>query len=101
MSATTIDQFSSRMDAAIRELQERILEQFPEATFVVESGSDPEGLYLVATIDIADTDEVIDLVGDRLVDLQVDERLPIYVIPLRPIERVIAQLRAGNDLSGA
>jgi hypothetical protein len=47
----------------------------------------------VTTVDIADTDEVIALVGDRLVQLQVDEGLPVYVTPLRPIERVIAQLR--------
>jgi len=39
------------------------------------------------------TDEVMAVVGDRLVELQVDEGLPVYVTPLRPIERVIAQLR--------
>jgi hypothetical protein len=44
-------------------------------------------------VDIADTDQVIDLVGDRLVELQADECLPVYVTPLRPIERVVAQLR--------
>jgi len=27
------------------------------------------------------------------VELQVDEHLPIYVTPLRPIQRVIAELR--------
>jgi hypothetical protein len=48
---------------------------------------------LVTTVDIADTDEVIALVGDRLIELQVDEGLPVYVTPLRPIERVIAELR--------
>ena len=37
--------------------------------------------------------EVIDLVGDRLVELQVNEGLPLYVTPLQPIERVVAQLR--------
>ena len=47
----------------------------------------------MTTVDIADTDEVVDAVGDRLVELQVDEGLPVYVTPLRPIERVIAQLR--------
>jgi hypothetical protein len=47
----------------------------------------------VTTVDIADTDEVIDVVGDRVLALQVDEGLPIYVTPLRPIQRVIAELR--------
>jgi hypothetical protein len=70
-----------------------ITARFPKATFIVEEGFDPEGIYLLATVDIADTDEVIAVVGDRLVELQVDEGLPVYVTPLRPIERVIAQLR--------
>jgi predicted NBD/HSP70 family sugar kinase len=82
-----------RMEAAVHELQELITARFPQAAFVIEEGFDPEGIYLVTTVDIADTDEVIAVVGDRLVELQVDEGLPLYVTPLRPIERVIAQLR--------
>jgi hypothetical protein len=54
---------------------------------------EPEGIYLITTVDIADTGDVIAVVGDRLVELQVDEGLPVYVTPLRPIERVIAELR--------
>ena len=81
------------MEKAINELQGRISERFPQASFVVEEGFDPKGIYLVTTVDIADTDEVIDVVGDRLVELQVDEGLPIYVTPLRPLQRVIAELR--------
>jgi hypothetical protein len=81
------------MENAVRELKALITARFPQAAFVVEAGSDPEGIYLVTTVDIADTDEVIDLVGDRLVALQVEEGLPVYVTPLRPIERVVAQLR--------
>jgi len=82
-----------RMEEALHELKRLITARFPKATFVVEEGFDPEGIYLVTTVDIADTDEVIAVVGDRLVELQVDEGLPVYVTPLRPIERVIAQLR--------
>jgi hypothetical protein len=70
-----------------------ITARFPQAAFVVEEGFDPEGVYLITTVDIADTDEVIAVIGDRLVELQVDEGLPIYVTPLRPIERVAAELR--------
>jgi hypothetical protein len=81
------------MENAVRELKELITARFPQAAFVVEEGSDPEGIYLVTTVDIADTDEVIALVGDRLVALQVEEGLPVYLTPLRPIERVVAQLR--------
>jgi hypothetical protein len=69
------------------------LPHFPQAAFVIEEGVDPEGVYLITIVDIDDTDEVIDVLGDRLVELQVDEGLPLYVTPLRPIERVIAELR--------
>jgi hypothetical protein len=82
-----------RMEEAVEELKTRITAHFPHASFVVEEGSDPEGTYLVTTVDIADTDEVIAVVGDRLVELQVTEGLPVYVTPLRPIQRVVAQLR--------
>jgi hypothetical protein len=81
------------IEKAINELQGMISERFPQASFVVEEGFDPKGIYLVTTVDIADTDEVMDVVGDRLVELQVDEGLPIYVTPLRPIQRVVAELR--------
>src|SRR5262245_53813894 len=81
------------MEDAVNELKSLITGRFPQASFVVEEGFDPKGTYLVTTVDIADTDEVIDVVGDRLVELQVEERLPIYVTPLRPIQRVIAQLQ--------
>src|SRR5687767_15401970 len=82
-----------RMKEAIDELKRLITARFPQAAFVVEEGFDPEGVYLITTVDIADTDEVIAVVGNRLVELQVDEGLPVYVTPLRPIERVVAELR--------
>ena len=81
------------MEEAVKEIKRLITARFPQASFVVEEGFDPKGIYLVTTVDIADTDEVIDVIGDRLVELQVDEGLPIYVTPLRPIQRVIAELR--------
>ena len=81
------------MEKAVNELKGSICERFPQASFVVEEGFDPKGIYLVTTVDIADTDEVIGVIGDRLVELQVDEGLPIYVTLLRPIQRVIAELR--------
>jgi hypothetical protein len=84
---------TSAMEKAVNELKGRIAERFPQASFVIEEGFDPKGIYLVTTVDIADTDEVIDVIGDRLVELQVEEGLPIYVTPLRPIQRVIAELR--------
>ena len=81
------------MEKAVNELKGSISRRFPQASFVIEEGFDPKGIYLVTTVDIADTDEVIDVIGDRLLALQVDEGLPIYVTPLRPIQRVVAELR--------
>jgi len=69
-----------------------ITARFPQVAFVVEEGFDPDGIYLITTVDITDTDEVIAVIGDRLVALQVDEGLPVYVTPLRLIERVVAEL---------
>ena len=82
-----------RIKEALHELKGLITARFPQAAFVVEEGFDPEGVYLITTVDIADTDEVMAVIGDRLVALQVDEGLPVYVTPLRPIERVVAELR--------
>jgi len=82
-----------RLQEAVEELKQLITARFPQAAFAVEEGFDPEGIYLVTTVDIADTDDVIAVVGDGLVELQVDEGLPLYVTPLRPIERVMAELR--------
>jgi hypothetical protein len=81
------------MQEAIDELKRLITARFPQAAFVIEEGFDPEGVYLVTIVDIADTDDVIAVVGDRLVEMQVDEGLPVYVKPLRPLERVVAELR--------
>jgi hypothetical protein len=81
------------MEEAVQELKALVTARFPQASFVVEEGCDPEGMYLVTTVDIADTDEVMAVVGDRLVELQVTEGLPVYVTPLRPIQRVIAELQ--------
>ncbi len=58
------------MEKAVNELKGTIAKRFPQASFVVEEGFDPKGIYLVMTVDIADTDEVMDVIGDRLVELQ-------------------------------
>lgn len=80
------------MQAALTELRELIATRFPQARFTIKENADPDGYYLVATVEIDDLDEVVDLIGDRLLEMQVDEGLPVYVTPLRPIERVLAQL---------
>jgi hypothetical protein len=76
MAATTPEKhihLTPRMEDAVRELQTLITGRFPEATFIVEEGFDPDGVSPVTTVDIPDTDAVVATVGDRLLDLQVDE----------------------------
>ena len=85
---------TTRLDAAIAEIEALILSHYPEATFEIALGDDPEGTYLTATVDIEDTDKVMDVVVERLLETQVEEGIPLYPIIVRPIERVLAELRA-------
>ncbi len=39
-------------------------------------------------VDVDDINDVLDVYIDRLVDLQVEGQLPVYVVPVRPPERV-------------
>ena len=76
------------VQAALVELQTLIQHHYPAATFQETLGEDPEGVYLMATVDVEDTDDVIDVYIERLLALQIDEGLPVYVVPVRPLDRV-------------
>jgi hypothetical protein len=73
--------------SAIDELSEMILESFPGTKMHAEIRDDPLGVYLISEVDLDDPDEVMDLVVDRVVELNVWEGVPIHVIPLRNEER--------------
>lgn len=94
MSAERLPNIDRRMQAALDELQGLIRARYSQATFSVAHGEDPEGIYLRTTLDIEDVEDVLDAVRDRLFELQVEEGLPVYVIPLEPIERVVQTTRA-------
>jgi hypothetical protein len=81
-----------QMAAAIAEMKSMILAHHPDATFVVGDCDGPVGTYLTVAVDVEDTDEVFDVVVERLLEMQVEEALPLYVLTVRPIERVIAEL---------
>ena len=55
---------------------------------------DPDAIHLEATVNISDVDEVLDLVMDRMMDIQIDEGVPIFVIPVRPAAPTQQQLEA-------
>jgi len=86
-----------RVQSAVAELEGLIRGRYPDASFAVGQGHDPEGVYLTPTVDVEDTEAVFDVVVDRLLELQIDEGLPVYVIPVRPMGRVVAELRTGAE----
>src|SRR3954471_15205810 len=84
-----------RMRAAITELEDLIRSQYPEATFTVSHGTDdPEAIHIYATVDLEDTEPVVDLVLERELELLAEEGLLVHVIPLPTPERNEAILRA-------
>ena len=101
MNAVSARADDSRVDAAISELRARIAEHYPDATFEVTRGDDPPGVYLVPTVDVEDTEELFDLIGDRLLEMQIDDGLRVYVFPVRPLARVLAELASTGSPSSS
>jgi len=86
-------QVDGRMEAAIAELQALIGQRYPDATFSLSHPEDePTSVELTAVLDVDDPDEVLNIVIERVVQLQVDEQLPIHVVPIRTPVRVAAYL---------
>src|SRR5688572_4900052 len=91
MSHEQLDAADPRISRALNELADLVRHRYPEATFQVASAEDdPSIVHLLTRVDLEDTEEVADLVMDRMIQMQVDEGLPIYVIPLRTPERIAA-----------
>ena len=85
-----------KMHAALEELAAIISQHYPEASFRVSRGEDdPTIVQLVATVDVEDTDQVLDVVMDRLLELH-DEDLLVFVVTERPLERTIAMREAAQ-----
>jgi hypothetical protein len=77
-----------RCRAAIDELARLILERYPTATFeIAPDPDDQDSTILWATVDVDDTDQVLDLVQERQLQWQIEEDVPVYVVPLRTPER--------------
>ena len=82
------------IQATIEELKQLVRDRYPDTQFKVFRGEDPDGMYLVPVVDIDDLGEVVDVFLPRMVELQVEGGLPVYVVPDQPLERVVARLRA-------
>jgi hypothetical protein len=78
-----------RVNRALNELSDIVRSAHPEATFEVASAADDADIVqLFARVDVDDPDEVADLVMDRMLEMQLEEGLPVYLIPLRTPERI-------------
>ena len=73
-----------RVQRALADFERLIRERYPDATFELSWGGDLDGVYLTTEVDLEDTLEVLDAIRDRLFEVQVEEELPVYVIPVRP-----------------
>lgn len=94
METKHVGTLDSSMQGAIDELKALIQERYPQASFSLSrSAEEPSTLHLNTTVDVDDPDEILDVVMDRVLSLQDDAGLPVHVIPLRPIERVIQDVR--------
>jgi hypothetical protein len=95
---TTLD---PRGQQAVTELTELIRQCYPSASFAVGPGEDDAAItHILATVDVDDPDEVTDLTIERELQLQIDEGVPVYVIPIRMPERVaklVAEQRKGQQ----
>lgn len=95
-------QLETRRQQAVRELTGMISTGYPATEFLIEPGiDDPEATHITAVVDVDDPDEVMDLVIDRLVELQVGAGLPISVIPIRTLEQTEALLRRQRRREGS
>ncbi|HLI51565.1 MAG TPA: hypothetical protein VKU87_07185, partial [Thermomicrobiaceae bacterium] len=80
MHQTHHQDIDSRIHQAVSELRALISENHLEATFTVGPGGDnPEGTYLTVEVDLEDPDEVLDLVIERVLDMQFNEGIPVHV----------------------
>lgn len=91
-----------RVRAAIAEVQDLILVRYPNATFSVwvGLGDDKDGIYIEAAVDSVDLSEVVDAYSNRLVDLHVDEGLPVHVIAVDHHSELFAR-RGGQSGTNA
>lgn len=73
-----------RMQDAIAELKELVRTRYPDATFEVFPSSNVNGVSMRIVVDVDELGDVDDLILSRMVEMQLDEELPIYPMPVRP-----------------
>ena len=106
MSVEQAIDVAPRMHEALEELKDLVRQRYPDATFrVALSPENPQTVLLKPVIDVVDRDDVMDVVIDRLVELQATEQLPLFVVPVchhagaGPSAGAAAQRPAGRRLA--
>ena len=85
---------TSRMQGAVDELKMLVRSRYPDATFrVARSPEDAKSIDIWTSVDLDEPDQVMDLVTDRVLELLVEEELPVHVVPVRTPQRA-AKVRA-------
>jgi hypothetical protein len=68
------------------ELKRMLTAHYPAARFAVQQGIDDPGIiHLVTTVDVEDTDTVLDVGIDRVLESQVEEDLVIH----EPVPKIV------------
>lgn len=73
-----------RMQDAIAEIKSLVLDDYPDALFKAFPSSNVNGVYLRIIVDVEEPGDVSDLLLARMVEMHIDEELPIYPIPVLP-----------------
>lgn len=100
MTKIIIDLDDPKLHQAAEDIAARIRRDYPDAQISIEENLDPPKLYVVATVDLYDTDPVFDSYVDRLIDYQIEDRLPLDVIVYRTPEREQEVLERERDRAG-
>jgi hypothetical protein len=75
------------MLAAINEIEALILKSYPETAFLLDLETDSQAVYVIATVNVDDPEEIIDCYIDRILELQIEDGLPLHFVPIRTPER--------------
>src|SRR5680860_1264144 len=87
MTKIIIDLDDPKLHDAAQQISMAILDQFPDAQISKEEGYDPPKLYVVAVVDVDDTEPVFDSFIDLLLDFKIEGQLPLDVIVTTSPER--------------
>ena len=70
----------NRVKDAIHDYKSLIQSRFPEARFRTVKGFDPPGTYLEVIVPGVDSDEIFDVIEDRLIEVLDEGPLPLFVM---------------------